>query len=149
MAVNETVLRRAMRDRLVTLVGYGVQLDRIAYEGRPFVPPPPVDAAGAVQLWLEEYLRVLSEEKSSSGNIESIGEMIYSVCTPVGRQLESADLLAQRITQVLYPSLWLTLGSQSIILERAERRPYRVSARNQLWLSKPVAIRWRTFTPLF
>jgi hypothetical protein len=143
--LDEKTLRTVLRTRLHTVSGLP---SAIAFEGRVFQPPTLTTTSSSLPLWVEEQVRILSETKSATGQIEALGEALYSVYTPSGRGTEQADALAKLIAEAFQSGQGLSGSGLELALEHTERRPMRqdVSPYGQSWMFKTVAIRWRAFT---
>jgi len=139
--LDETEVRKVFRAELNGVSGIPAAAFR-AWENRGFKPPDPDDG----QLWIEEFLEIISERKTSSGCIEAVGTTTYSVWVPSRSGTEDGDALARGIAEAFEAGQSLTSSGVTAILERTERAPYRGSDDFPLWVFKSVTTRWRVFT---
>lgn len=145
--LNETALRLCFRERLDTVEGIAEIKDakRISYENHTFTPKQPTEKSDP-GLWVQEFIEILNEPKSSTGFIEATGETLYLVFVPNGKGTKAADTLAQAIAEAFQSGQSLHNSSITVILEHTVRRPYRAREDTQGWIFKTVSVRWRTFT---
>lgn len=139
--LDEALLRTTYRAALkkVTLLPKEKYL---AWENHHFEPPEPEED----QIWVEEFITILSEQQTTVGCIEATGTVQYSVNIPAGQGTAAGDALARAIALALAPAQSLTAGGQTAILERTERAPYRSRSKGSVWVFKTVTSRWRVFT---
>lgn len=141
--LDESSLRTLFRTRLKTVSGLPGE-DYLAWENHQFDKP----SAESDQLWIEEFVTILSEPKSSTGFIEVVGVTQYLVNCPKGGGTKDADDLSRLIAQAFEPGQSLTNSTLTVIIERTERSPYRPQPDGSAWVFKTITIRWRVFTPV-
>lgn len=146
--LDEVALRSVLRTQLFTVSGLPNKKTRIAYENRQFKTPEIKAGARKLPLWIKERLSIFDETRSSQCFMESVGLIIWSVKTPEGRGTEQADALALKIAKVFQPGTHLVGDDITVLCEHTERRPFRPDPVHENWISKPVTVRWRVFTPL-
>ena len=139
--LDESVLRTTFRAALKTVTLLPKE-QFLAWENRNFQPPEGDSDA----IWVEEFLTILTEPKSSTGFIEAVGLMQYSVNVVKGRGTAPGDALAKGIAEALHAGQSLTGVGLTAILERTERAPYRPRSEGSIWVFKTVTSRWRVFT---
>lgn len=147
MAVDEVEVKRLFRAKLRAVASYpGDAL--VAWENVGFAKPT-VPAAGdpSTPVFVQEQYRMLSETRVGSAILEALGEALFLVHVPKNRGTEAADRLAKEIADALEAGGHLPGDGFAVILEHTERRPYRESQTDPGWVFKPVATRWRAFTP--
>ena len=92
--ISESDIRQVFR---ATLSEVSDLPDYIAWENRSKNPPDPGSDTEPPIVWVKEDLRILDETHTAFGFITSIGEMLYSVYTPLGRGTREADDLSLSI----------------------------------------------------
>ena len=97
-------------------------------------------------LWIEERQNILGEPQTSIGYLEIMGETIYSVYTPKGQGTRAADDLTKLIMEAFQPTQSLIGTTETVILEKTTRQPYRENMDHSVWSFKSVIIGWRAFT---
>lgn len=141
MSLNTNALRLLLRGELFKVDE--VDRDRVAYENRTYDPPAPE----ARELWLREQLLVASERRTSSNNVESLGQYRVDVFTPEGMGTQDAEQLSQDIAEQLRAGTSLTDGDTTCHVYRTERLSGRADpGPNPLWYQLPVVVYWRAFT---
>lgn len=139
--LDETALVLIFRGVLDGLAGIP-DADHRAWENREFEPE--IDAE-----WLRETLIIGDEEKSSTGYIESAGQIRYDVLGPIGAGTTNVRAIAKIIAEGFEAGQSLQSGGLEVSLEKTQRLPGRnafVGEERQLWYMVPVAIFWRVFT---
>lgn len=140
--LDTTALVLLFRARLDTLSSIPDAAHR-AWENREFEPD--LD-----QEWLRETLIISDEEKSSTGLIESDGQIRYDVLAPIGSGTEDARAIAKIIAEGFEPGQSLQSGDLRVSLEKTQRLPGREAFQDDgksLWYMIPVVVFWRVFTP--
>ena len=139
--VDERELRQALRAKLNNVTGLPSFL---ADENRDFDPPAPTQGA----IWVHEYLIPLDESIISSGYIQSLGIVQYTVYVPKESGTEAAEDLATAIAAEFAPTgSGVTVDGNTVHLYKTQRLPAEVSPEFPAWRAKPVHVYWRAFTP--
>ncbi len=147
MALDETALLVAIRTRLLTVSGLPLAAFR-AWENVQFDPP-------ADKKWVRETFLPGSEAKTSTGFLESYGQVQYDLFGPIGEGREGLAALAKAVVEAFEPGQSLVNGSTQVILEEARRLRGRRDTPGEdsrdsggsLWYYIPVVIEWRAFSP--
>lgn len=146
--LDENEVKKAFRKQLFTVDGLPNKKTRIWYTNRGFNVPEVTAGARKLPLWIKEQLRILSEPKTSTCFVETTGEMLWLVHTPIGRGSEQADDLCLQIARAFRPGSNLIEGDTTVTCVRTERRPFRQDPVLDNWIFKPVVTVWRSFTPI-
>ena len=145
--LDETEVQKVFRARLQQTGGLPPPDHRIWENRGGGLPPEPEDSDGADNTWIEEWVRILSERKSSSGCIEAVGEYLWAVYVPKGRGTETLNKLSKAIADQFEAGQSLVATGLRAILERTSRSGVRTNPAHPSWVFKLVTIRWRVFTP--
>ncbi len=144
--LDEVDARIIMRTRLKTVASLPDPDTLIAWEHRTFRPPSLTKGTGTRPLFVSEQMRILTERHAAVGMLEVVGETLFMINTPAGKGTNGADILSKAIMEAFEPTQGLNSATQTVVIERSERRPYRANPVHEGWIFKTVAIRWRAYT---
>jgi hypothetical protein len=133
MAIVHNAIRKALRNRLMTINASFFVIANVAWENRPFNPP-------TESLWIRETYLPNLENLVATNQVQAVGIVEYAVFYPLLKGTERAEEVAEAIKALFKPASDV---AGFIAIDRSERERPRIE---DPWWVVPVSISWRTYS---